>query len=90
VWGLRTALTLAVALVTASALGGLFHREIAPHDVLALLLLALAAGTFAWPRTFDVFGISAVALRLNTSLVAGLARLCSTGTAAGARRHRWL
>lgn len=75
VWGLRTALTLAVALITASALGGLFHREIAPHYVLGLMLLALAAGAFAWPRTFDVFCISALALGLNTLLVAGLARL---------------
>jgi uncharacterized membrane protein len=75
VWGQRTALTLAVVLVTASALGGLFHREIAPHYLLGLLLLALAAGAFAWPRTFDVFGVSALAFGLNTLLVAGLARL---------------
>jgi hypothetical protein len=74
-WALRIALTLAVVMVTATALGGLFHREVAPHYGLGLLLLALAAAALARPRTFDVYGLSAVALGLNTLLVAGLARL---------------
>lgn len=74
-WALRTALTLAVVMITATALGGLFHRDVAPHYGLGLLLLALAAAALAWPRTFDVYGLSAVALGLNTLLVAGLARL---------------
>ena len=75
VWGLRTALVLAVVLVSASALGGLFQREVAPHYLLGLLLLAGAAMVFSWPRTFDVFAVSALALGLNSLLVAGLARL---------------
>jgi uncharacterized membrane protein len=78
-WALRTALTLAVVMVTATALGGLFHHEVAAHYGLGLLLLALAAAVLARPRTFDVFGLSAVALGLNTLLVAGLARLLFDG-----------
>jgi hypothetical protein len=74
-WALRTALTLAVMMVTATALGGLFHSPVAPHYLLGLALLALAAAALARPRTFDVYGLSAVALGLNTLLVAGLARM---------------
>jgi hypothetical protein len=78
-WALRTAPTLAVVMVTATALGGLFHSPVAPHYGLGLALLALAAAALARPRTFDVFGLSAVALGLNTLLVAGLARLLFDG-----------
>lgn len=73
-WSQRTALTLAVILVGASALGGLFHREVAPHFLLGLALLAAAAVALALPRSFDVYGLSAVGLGLNVLLVAGLAR----------------
>ncbi|MCM5680595.1 DUF2157 domain-containing protein [Schlegelella sp. S2-27] len=73
-WSWRTALTLCVVMVSATALGGLFHREVAPHYLLGLALLAAAAGALAWPRSFDLYGLSAVGLGLNTLLVAGLAR----------------
>lgn len=74
-WGLRSATTLAVVMVTATALGGLFHREVAAHYGLGLLVLAVAAALGAQRRSFDVFVLSAVALGLNTLLVCGLARL---------------
>lgn len=74
-WSLRTAATLAVAMITATALGGLFHRTVAPHYVLGLAVLGVAAAAFAPRRSFDVFAISAAALGLNTLLVGGLARL---------------
>jgi hypothetical protein len=74
-WGLRTAATLAVVMTTAAALGGLFHRVVAPHYLLGLLLLAGAAGLLCLRQAFDVFVLSAVALGLNTLLVAGLARV---------------
>jgi uncharacterized membrane protein len=74
-WGLRTAATLAVVLTTAAALGGLFHRVVAPHYLLGLLLLAGAAGLLCLRQAFDVFVLSAVALGLNTLFVAGLARV---------------
>ena len=73
-WGLRTAATLVVVMTTAAALGGLFHRTVAPHYLLGLLLLAGAAGLLCLRQAFDVFVLSAVALGLNTLLVAGLAR----------------
>jgi uncharacterized membrane protein len=75
VWSLRTAATLAVVMITATALGGLLSRSIATHYTLGLLLLAVAAMAFTARRSFDVFCLSAVALGLNTLLVAGLARL---------------
>lgn len=74
-WSLRTAATLAVVMITASALGGLFHQALAPHYLLGLVVLGLAAAAFVPRRNFDVFALSAVALGLNTLVVAGLARL---------------
>ena len=74
-WALRTALTLAVVMITATALGGLFMRDTAWHYGLGLVVLALAAVVLAQPSWFDVFGLSAVALGLNTLVVAGLGRL---------------
>ena len=74
-WGLRTAATLAVVMVTATALGGLFHQEVAAHYGLGLLLLGVGAALSAQRHSFDVFVLSAVALGLNTLLVSGLARL---------------
>lgn len=72
---LRTTLTLWVIMVTATALGGLVHDEIAPHYALGLLLLVMAAAVLALPRAGEIYGLSAVALGLNTLIVAGLARV---------------
>jgi uncharacterized membrane protein len=74
-WGLRSAATLAVVMVTATALGGLFHTEVAAHYGLGLLLLGVGAALCARREAFDVFVLSAVALGLNTLLVSGLARV---------------
>lgn len=74
VWSLRGGLTLWVVLVTTTALGGLFHREVAPHYGWGLAVFAAAAAGFANRRFGDVYGLSAVALGLDTLLVAGLAR----------------
>ena len=73
-WALRTAVTLLVIMVALTAIGGLFARTVAPHYALGLLVLAAAALLFASRRGFDIFAISALALGLNTLLVAGLAR----------------
>lgn len=75
VWALRTGATLAVVMLSASALGGLFHSTVLPHYALGLLVLGAAAGLLVPPKAFDVFALSAVALGLDTLLVAGLARL---------------
>ena len=74
VWAFRTALTLAVVMVTLSSLGGLFSDNIGVHYGLGLALLAAAALALAMPRSFEVYGLSAVAFGLDTLLVAGLAR----------------
>ena len=75
IWALRTALTLAVTMVTLGAMGGLFSRGVAGHYGLGLALLAVASVVLARPRSFEVFGLSAVALGINALLVAGLVRL---------------
>lgn len=79
IWSLRVLLTLTVVLITTTALGGLFHRVVAPHYGLGLVLFAAAAAAMATPRLFEIYGLSAVALGLNTLLVAGLARLMFQG-----------
>ncbi|MFL6665028.1 MAG: DUF2157 domain-containing protein [Rhizobacter sp.] len=73
-WSLRVAVTLTVVMVSATALGALFHSPVAPHYALALGLLGIAAVAWALPRSFDVYALSAVALGVDTLLVAGLAR----------------
>lgn len=75
VWAFRTGATLAVVMISASAMGGLFHSTVLPHYALGLLVLAVAAGLLVPPKSFDVFALSAVALGLDTLLVAGLVRL---------------
>lgn len=74
-WSLRTAVTLAVTVITATAIGGLFSRSVGTHYVFGLVVLAVIALAFVPRRSFDVFALSAAALGLNTLIVAGLARL---------------
>ena len=74
-WARRTALTLAAVALTLTAIGGLFHKDIAPHYPLGLLLLALAGVWLSRPAHFEVFGLSAAAMGLNALVVGGLARL---------------
>jgi uncharacterized membrane protein len=74
VWALRTAATLATLMVTLTALGGLFAERVAAQFILALPLLGGLALLFMQRRAFDVFVLSAVALGIDTLLVAGLAR----------------
>ncbi len=78
-WAQRTAGTLAVVMVTLTAIGGLFHKPVAPHYLLGLTVLGVAAAALSRPRMFEVFVLSAVALGLNALLVAGLIRLLFDG-----------
>jgi hypothetical protein len=73
-WALCTALALLVIMLTFSGLGALFQPRVAAHYALGLFLLAALAGVLAIPRLYDIFGLSAAALALNTLLFAGLAR----------------
>ena len=81
-WSWRSALTLWVAMLSASALFGLFDRPVAPQFVLGLALLAGAAAMLALPRFAEVYGLSAVALGLNVLIVGGLARWLFEGVGA--------
>lgn len=74
-WSLRSAATLSVVIVTATALGALFSRSVGTHYALGLLVLSACALFFVWRSAFDVYALSAVALGLNTLADAGLARL---------------
>lgn len=74
VWAFRTAVVLAVVAFTGSALGALFHKPVAPHYALGVLLLGASAAVLGQRRTFDVMALSAVALGLNALLVCGLVR----------------
>ena len=82
-WALRTAATLAVVVVTGTALAALFARTVGAHYLLGLGVLAGMAAVFVPRRHFEVFVLSAVALGLNTLLVAGLGRLLFEGGGAG-------
>ena len=73
VWAFRTAATLAVTLVMLTAMAGLFAAGVGPRYWIGLLVLAGAAAVLASPRAFDIGALSAVALGLDTLLVAGLA-----------------
>ena len=82
-WALRTAATLAVAIITATALGGLFAFKTGARYGFGLVVLGATAAAFAATRAFDVFALSAVALGLNVLVVAGLARLLFERTSSG-------
>ena len=73
-WSMRTAATLAVALVTFSALLALFEDKTLPTYWLGLAVLAGLALVLALPGAFEIGVLSAVALGLDTLLVAGLGR----------------
>ncbi|MGK5078141.1 DUF2157 domain-containing protein [Janthinobacterium sp. HLX7-2] len=73
-WALRLGLVLATILITGSAVSALFGSEIESPYWAGLGLLAVAAALLATGKFFDVFGLSAVALGVNTLLVGGLAR----------------
>jgi hypothetical protein len=72
-WSLRIAVTLAVALVTLTALLGLFHGRVPPDYWLGLAVLTAAAFGMALSRVFDLGTLGAVVLGLDTLMVAGLA-----------------
>ncbi len=74
-WALRSAATLTVVVVTVTALASLFSRSVGTHYLYGLVVLAALAAALVPRASFDVFALSAVALGLNTLVVAGLARL---------------
>ena len=75
VWSFRTAVTLTVAAITLTALGGLFHKPVQAQYVLGLLVFAVGLALLNTRALFDIFAISTVALGVNALLAAGVARL---------------
>ena len=75
VWSFRTAITLTVAAITLTALGGLFHKPVQAQYVLGLLVFAVGLALLNTPALFDIFAISAVALGVNALLAGGVARV---------------
>lgn len=71
-WALRLGLVLATILITGSAVSALFGSEIESPYWAGLGLLAVAAVLLSTSKFFDVFGLSAVTLGVNTLLVGGL------------------
>ena len=75
VWSFRTAVTLTVAAITLTALGGLFHKPVQAQYGLGLLLFAVGFVLLNTRAVFDIFAISAVALGVNALLSIGVARV---------------
>ena len=71
-WPLRLGLLLTVIMVTGSGMSALFNSTIASPYWAGLALLLVAAALLLLPQFFDVFGLSAVALGINTLLISGM------------------
>lgn len=83
VWSFRSAVVLAVGAITLTALGGLFHKPVQAQYGLGVLVLVLGIALLNTRRLFDIFGISAAALGVNTLLVCGVARWLFDGGGGG-------
>jgi uncharacterized membrane protein len=78
-WALRLGLVLATILITGTAVSALFGNDIESPYWAGLGLLAVAGILLATRKFFDVFGLSAVALGINTLLVGGLTHVLFNG-----------
>jgi len=71
-WGQRVAIALAVVMVGLTAIAGLVGDKALLHYFCGLAVLAIAAVLFARDESFEIFGLCAVALGLDTLVVGGL------------------
>ena len=78
-WALRLGLVLLTILITGSAVSALFGSDIASPYWAGLALLAVAGVLLSNRKFFDVFGLSAVTLGLNTLLVGGMTHVLFNG-----------
>lgn len=78
-WAERSAVTLAVVMVCVSGASAVFGDRSGAHYALALAVMGIAAVLLAQPRSFDLYGLSAVGLGLNGLLIAGLTHLLFDG-----------
>jgi len=85
-WAMRTAVTLSTVMITTTALGALFERDMVLLYGLGLCLLVGAGLVLATRQLFEIFGLSAVGLALNVLLIFGLGKVLFQDT----RGDNWL
>ena len=73
VWGQRVAIALAVVMIGLTAIAGLVGDRALAHYFCGLAVFAVAAVLLARDESFEIFGLSAVALGIDTLVVGGLA-----------------
>jgi hypothetical protein len=72
VWSQRVAIALAMVMITSTAIGGLAGSRALVHYGLGLAVLSVAAFLLSRDESFEIFGLSAVALGIDTLLIGGL------------------
>lgn len=82
-WAMRTAATLAIVMISSSALVASFGHLGAWQYWLGLIVLLVAIGLYTLPETFDLYALSAAALGANVLIVAGVAHLLFKGIRGG-------
>ncbi|AVQ79923.1 MULTISPECIES: DUF2157 domain-containing protein [unclassified Variovorax] len=79
-WSQRLAMLALAVNVTLTSLAGLLWRsEVSPHYFMGLALMCGAGGMLMQRQWFDIVGLSAAVLCVDTLLVAGLARILFDG-----------
>ena len=73
VWAGRVAIALGVVMIGLTAIAGLVGDKVLLHYFCGLAVFAVAAALLARDESFEIFGLSAVALGIDTLLVGGLA-----------------
>jgi uncharacterized membrane protein len=74
-WAMRTAGTLAITMITSSALIASLGHLGALQYWLGLIVLLVAIGIYTIPETFDLYALSAAALGANVLVVVGVGHL---------------
>ena len=82
-WALRTAVTLTMVMVCLSGASAIFEDHSGAHYALALVVLGIGTAWLAQRRSFDLYGLSALALGLNFLLMVGLGWLLFKGSGRG-------
>lgn len=73
-WGFRTAITLAIVVITMNAMGGLLRGSMRSQYALGVLVLLVICCLLCLPKLFDVFALCCVALALDGLLAIGFVR----------------
>lgn len=74
-WAMRTAATLAITMITSSALSAALGNHGALQYWLGLTILLVAIAIFALPEMFDLYTLSTAALSVNVLIVVGVANV---------------